>query len=72
VLEVSTKSDEEMGRQMSAFNLKVQSQQFGEMALECAFPKPGNYSGLSLSPDGKRLALAIEDGRNRISPGWLR
>jgi hypothetical protein len=37
LLEVSTKSDKELGRQLSAFNLKVRSQQFGEMTLECAF-----------------------------------
>jgi len=37
VLEVSTKSDEELGRQLSAFNLKVQSLQSGEIPLECAF-----------------------------------
>jgi hypothetical protein len=37
LLEVSTKSDEELGRQLSAFNLKVQCQEFGDMPLECAF-----------------------------------
>ena len=37
MLEISTKSDDELGRQLSAFNLKVQIQQFGEMPLECAF-----------------------------------
>jgi len=37
LLEVSTKSDDELGRQLSAFNLKVQRQQFGEILLECAF-----------------------------------
>jgi hypothetical protein len=37
LLEISTKSDEELGRHLSAFNLTMQSQQFGEMPLECAF-----------------------------------
>lgn len=37
LLEISTKSDEELGRQLSAFNLTMQSQRFGEMPLECAF-----------------------------------
>jgi hypothetical protein len=37
LLEVSTKSDQELGRQLSAFNLNVQSQEYGQIALECAF-----------------------------------
>jgi hypothetical protein len=37
LLEISTRSDHELGRQLSAFNLKVRSRQFGEIALECAF-----------------------------------
>ncbi|MCC6363150.1 MAG: hypothetical protein IT165_06465 [Bryobacterales bacterium] len=37
LLEISTKSDEGLGRQLSAFNLTVQSQKFGELPLECAF-----------------------------------
>jgi hypothetical protein len=37
LLEISTKSDEELGLQLSAFNLTVESQQLGEMPLECAF-----------------------------------
>ena len=37
LLEISTNSDQELGRQLSAFNLKVRSRQFGEIALECAF-----------------------------------
>lgn len=37
LLEISTKSVEELGRQLSAFNLTMLSQQFGEISLECAF-----------------------------------
>jgi hypothetical protein len=37
LLEVSTKSDDELGRQLSAFNLKVQTEHAGEIPLECAF-----------------------------------
>jgi Family of unknown function (DUF6977) len=37
LLEVSTKSEEKVGQHLSAFNLKVHSQQFGEMPLEMAF-----------------------------------
>ena len=37
LLEVSTRSDDDLGRQLSAFNLTVRSQRFGEMPLECAF-----------------------------------
>jgi hypothetical protein len=37
LLEVSTKSEEELGQRLSAFNLKVRSGQFEEMLLEMAF-----------------------------------
>jgi hypothetical protein len=37
LLEISTKSDDHLGRQLSAFNLKVRCQEFGEIPLECAF-----------------------------------
>ena len=37
LLEVSTKSDEELGRRLSAFHLKVESTSFGRIPLECAF-----------------------------------
>jgi len=37
LLEVSTKSEEEFGRQLSAFNLKVATAGSGEIPLECAF-----------------------------------
>jgi hypothetical protein len=37
VLEVSTKSDNLFGRELSAFNLKIKHQKLGEIPLECAF-----------------------------------
>src|SRR5712692_1064465 len=37
VLEISTKSEEKVGRHLSAFHLKVHSDRFGETPLECAF-----------------------------------
>lgn len=37
LLEVSTKSEEKVGQRLSAFNLKVYSEQLGEMPLEMAF-----------------------------------
>ena len=37
VLEVSTKSDNPRGQELSAFNLKVRSEKLGEIPLECAF-----------------------------------
>jgi hypothetical protein len=37
LLEVSTKSDDELGRQLSAFNLKLQTQHAGLIPVECAF-----------------------------------
>ena len=37
LLEVSTKSDDELGRHLSAFHLKVESTAFGRIPLECAF-----------------------------------
>jgi hypothetical protein len=37
LLEVSTKSEEKVGQRLSAFNLKVHSDQLGEMPLEAAF-----------------------------------
>lgn len=36
-LEISTKSDKQRGQHLSAFYIKVKSQQFGEIPLECAF-----------------------------------
>jgi hypothetical protein len=71
MLEVSTKSDEELGRQLSAFNLKAQSQQFGEMPLECAFQgskvfkEGGPYTDLyrAAPRDAKRDPRLQESGR---------
>ena len=37
ILEVSTKSESLLGRQLSAFNLKVKTERWGEIPLECAF-----------------------------------
>jgi len=37
LLKISTKCEDDLGRQLSTFNLTVQSQQFGEIPLECAF-----------------------------------
>lgn len=37
LLEVSTKSDEKVGRHLSAFHLKVRTQEHGDIALESAF-----------------------------------
>jgi hypothetical protein len=37
LLEVSTKSDERVGRHLSAFHLKVHSDRLGRIPLECAF-----------------------------------
>ena len=37
LLEVSTKSEKELGRRLSAFHLKVSSAEFGGIPLECAF-----------------------------------
>jgi hypothetical protein len=37
VLEVSTKSDNLRGQELSAFNLKVRIEKLGEIPLECAF-----------------------------------
>src|SRR5260370_1229279 len=37
MLEVSTKSERKLGRHLSAFHLRVQSYQYGDIPLECAF-----------------------------------
>ena len=37
LLDISTKSDAELGRRLSAFYLKVESTAFGKIPLECAF-----------------------------------
>jgi len=37
LLEISTKSEKQRGRHLSAFYMKVQSQRFGKISLECAF-----------------------------------
>jgi hypothetical protein len=71
LLEVSTKSEEALGRQLSAFNLKVRSQQFGEITLECAFQgskvfeRGGPYTDLYQSEprEAKRDQRLQESGR---------
>lgn len=45
LLEVSTKSDEKLGKHLSAFNLKVQSERNGEIPLECAFQGSKTFEG---------------------------
>lgn len=45
LLEVSTKSDEKLGRHLSAFNLKVHSEENGEIPLECAFQGSKIFEG---------------------------
>lgn len=37
VLEISTKSDEEIGQRLSAFNLRIYNTEAGQIPLECAF-----------------------------------
>jgi hypothetical protein len=71
LLEVSTKSSEELGRQLSAFNLRVRSQEFGEITLECAFQgskvfeRGGPYTDLYQAEprDAKRDRRLQESGR---------
>src|SRR6266404_1541057 len=45
LLEVSTKSDVRLGERLSAFNLKVKHDAFGEMPLECAFQGSKVFEG---------------------------
>jgi hypothetical protein len=45
LLEVSTKSEKELGRHLSSFHLKVQSKQSGELPLECAFQGSKVFEG---------------------------
>lgn len=37
LLEISTKSEEKLGQHLSAFHLKVESEESGEIPLECAY-----------------------------------
>lgn len=37
ILEVSSKSEELLGQRLSAFSLKTQTEQYGEISIECAF-----------------------------------
>jgi hypothetical protein len=45
VLEISTKSEEKLGRHLSAFHLKVQTPSLGEIPLECAFQGSKVFKG---------------------------
>jgi len=57
LLEISTKSEEKVGQRLSAFNLKVHSEQLGSMPLEMAFQgskvfeRGGPYTDLYTVPD---------------------
>lgn len=52
LLEVSTKSEERLGQRLSAFSLRVESSDYGEIPLECAyqgskvFERGGPYTDL--------------------------
>ncbi len=45
LLEVSTKSESPLGEYLSAFNLKVNTWQFGEIPMECAFQGSKVFEG---------------------------
>lgn len=55
LLEISTKSDDALGQRLSAFNLKIESDDYGVIPLECAyqgskvFEHGGPYSDLYFS-----------------------
>jgi hypothetical protein len=72
VLEVSTKSEAKVGQRLSAFNLKVHSDELGEMPLEMAFQgskvfeRGGPFNDLYSSRearDAKRDPRLRESGR---------
>ena len=56
VLEVSTKSEEKIGQRLSAFNLKVCSDELGDMPLEMAFQEARslNEAGLLMTYTSRR------------------
>jgi hypothetical protein len=71
LLEVSTKSEEKVGQRLSAFNLKVHSDQLGTMPLEMAFQgskvfeRGGPYTdlyGVTDARDAKRDLRLKESG----------
>jgi len=70
VLEVSTKSDKQRGKHLSAFYLKVKSERLGEIPLECAFQgskvfeRGGPYTDLFFKDvrDAKRDPRLKESG----------
>ena len=74
LLEISTKSGDKLGRHLSAFHLKVKSDRFGNMPLECAFQgskvveRGGPFTNL-YAVDGK---TAKRDPRLRDSGRLIR
>ena len=69
LLEVSTKSDDGLGRDLSAFNLRVRLARYGETPLECAFQGSKIFEGGGPYVDiyGLDPRAAKRDGRLRSS-----
>lgn len=73
LLEVSTKSESKLGRHLSAFHLRVHTDQFGDVPLECAFQGSkvfehgGPYTDLYLAD----VRAAKGDSRLRTSGGLV-
>jgi hypothetical protein len=71
LLEISSKSEEKLGQHLSAFHLKVRTENLDEIKLECAFQgskvfeKGGPYTDLYLvdPKDAKRDPRLQESGR---------
>ncbi|MGA9625760.1 MAG: hypothetical protein WBL65_01200 [Bryobacteraceae bacterium] len=71
LLEISTKSDDDLGRQLSAFNLKVSTKDAGDVFLECVFQggkvfeRGGPYTDLYRAEprDAKRDQRLQDSGR---------
>lgn len=72
LLEISTKSESPLGAHLSAFNLKVHTQKFGEIPMECAFQgskvfeRGGPYTDLyaaTSAKDARHDARIRESGR---------
>lgn len=69
VLEVSTKSEEKLGRHLSAFHLRVRMPAHGEVPLECAFQGSKVFEGGGPFTDlyGTDVRAAKRDPRLRSS-----
>jgi hypothetical protein len=67
LLEISTKSDEKVGQRLSAFSLKVNSKEAGEIPLECAFQGSKLFEGGAPSLAGNLMRT-----RERLSLFSLR